>query len=116
MHTRGKSRGRVLFVLLDWHAPPMLETVRSSSSSSSSSRGYPRKALHSPKGGAVCSHGLRLQSICMLTSLCACRRLTLEWQRGAGKRGWLQPATATMGHAGVHSEHLWCCLGRSKSP
>ena len=29
------------------------------------------------------------------------RRLTLEWQRGSSRRGWLQPASATMGHAGA---------------
>lgn len=51
---------------------------------------------------------MRFPSFCMMMSLCACRRLTLEWQRGAGKRGWLQPATATMGHAGAQSARFWC--------
>ena len=100
MHTRGRWRGRMLFVLLDWLLSRILETVRSSSSN----RGQFGRSWHSQKCGAVRrKRGMRLSSTCMLTSLCTCRRLTLEWQRGAGKRGWLQPATATMGHAGAQS-------------
>ena len=43
-------------------------------------------------------------SLTPVRPLCCCAartsRLTLEWQRGASRRGWLQPASATTGHTG----------------
>ncbi len=53
-----------------------------------------------------------LSTISLLSPTCqdchcvTCSRLTLEWQRGASRRGWLQPASATMGHAGESKKHV----------